>query len=204
MVNSAALRRGKSYLICPSANGYFFESNNNINFFRMDGQSQNNQGKSVGGALRELTTGEHDLFMEYSCNGFIGFNAAGAGANAAFAGDTRFNANTNALGHIMSRSCFMDSTNTSNTAVISIRGLVEGETGRVTLAASRNVADNQRQANVSINGTNIGVLNAANNAANNLISNTFVVSANGTLQISIHRDTAGNTAYLSAFIIDFD
>ncbi len=204
LVNTSALRRGKSYHIVPTANNYYFEANNNLNFFKVDAQGQNNQGKVMGGALRELTTGEHDLFMEVAVSGFVGINTTGAGALAVTGGDTRFNANTNALGHIMSRSLFMDNTNTANTAYIRIRGLVEGETGRVTLAGSRNLADSQRQANVSINGTNIGILNSANNAANNLISNTFVVSSNGTLQISIHRNVAGNTAYLSGLIIDFD
>ena len=204
IVNTSALRRGKSFLIAPTSNNYYFESNNNINFFKVDAQGQNNQGKSLGAALRALETGEHDLFMEVATSGFIGINATGAGAAAVIAGDTRFNANTNALGHIMSRSLFMDNTNAANTAYVYIRGLTEGETGRVTLAGSRNLADTQRQANVSINGTNIGILNGANNAASNLISNTFVVSSNGTLQISIHRNVAGNTAYLSGLIIDFD
>lgn len=208
ITNTKDLRRGSSFIFIPQATDWAtFKSNTFVNFFRSNAQGADNQGAAVFAHPRN-TAGVHDPFIEWDQKGFVGLStvASGLGANSLISTDTRFDLTFDGSGHIMSRALYVQGT-VSNTAIIRIRGLIEGESGVIKLAGSRNMADNNRQAIISVNGGANNTLNSANNAASNILSVPFVVDANGSINISV---TASNTAssisygYLSALIVDFE
>lgn len=190
-------RRGRSYLINPSAS-FYTDYTSFVNHCRIDQQGAANQGKGAYALLRDLSSGEFDFHMEWACRGFRGWNTGGDATWAeAHIADPRM------AGHsLFDRSSYIDAANAANTAVISVRNLIEGESGTITLAGSRAVADNSRQATVTLNGVSVGTLNAANNAVSNSLSFPFTVGANGSIEIVM--SVSAGTGHLSAMMVNFD
>lgn len=198
MQNTISARRGKSYLVSTSSAYPTYADPFNVNFVRHFGQGANvNQGDGASCGLIEYVSGEWDPFIEVSLAGWRGFNTAPDEAWAiAHITDTRLHANT-----LFAESSYLDGT--TNTGSVIINNLVEGETGTLTLVASRAAADSNRQATVYVNGVQANtVLDAANNAAANDLVLDFTVGANGTIHIDFEK--VGTFAYLNGLMIDFD
>jgi hypothetical protein len=165
------------------------------NWVRMGAQASAVQGRAVAAMFRDLD-GEPDHFLEFSTTGFVGFNTAGAGL-AAFPrlADSRLHDAT-----MMGRSVFWDGT--SPTVMLRFAGLHPGDTGVLTLAASRNLGDILRKADYTVDGVT-KTLDAATIAASNQQTWSFTVPANGILDVTGVRTAGVGTGYLSGGIIEF-
>lgn len=165
------------------------------NWIRMAAQGSATQGRAVAAMFRDLD-GEPDHFIEFSATGFLGFNTLGAGS-ASFArlADSRLHDAT-----MMGRSVFWDAT--TPTVTLRFAGLHPGDTGVLTLAASRSVADAIRKADYTVSGVT-KTLDAATNAASNQQTWNFTVPENGILDVTAVRTGGTGTGYLSGGIIEF-